>query len=376
MRVAFDAHMIGTRETGNEAYAVGVLRGLAHLADGGEYDLLTPHPDRITLQLPPAFRTVRIWPSTSWWRIPVAIPIAAWRRKADVLHMTTYVAPPRSPCPMVVTIHDLSYLAYPNAFSRRVRTILTRLVPGSVARATCVIAVSEFTKQDVVRHYGTPPENIVVTHLAPAPAFTRLGGPEPAALPAGVAGPFILAVGNLEPRKNLRRLIDAFAILVRDRRFTGQLVLVGKRTAADQELERLITDLGLESRVVFTGFVSEADLVRLYNRASVFAYPSLYEGFGLPPLEAMACGCPVVASNVTAIPEVLGTAALLVDPLDPAAIAQALGSVLDRPELAGKLREMGLRRAAEFSWDRTGRITQEVYERAARAPRRQAGAAP
>jgi glycosyltransferase involved in cell wall biosynthesis len=354
--------MVGERETGNETYTVNLLRGLAQQHGGDRYLCLSPYPSRLrALDLPPNFEPVRVWPAQSLIRVPVATPIAARRRKADLLHMTTYVAPLWSPCPMVVTIHDLSFLEYPDAFSWRVRTMLRRLVPGSVARAIRVIAVSEWTKQDLIRRYGLPPEKIAVTHEAPPPGFRRLPDARRMPLPAGVKEPFVLAVGNLEPRKNLARLIQAFGLAVREHGFNGQLVLVGKAQMRAGDARLAALKAGVESRVVFTGFVSHDDLTLLYNRASLFVYPSLYEGFGLPPLEAMACGCPVVASNVTALPEVLGNAALLINPLSVAELAEALTAVLERPELAASLREKGRQRAAGYSWEATAARTREVY---------------
>jgi glycosyltransferase involved in cell wall biosynthesis len=361
-RIAIDAHMVGERETGNETYTVNLLRGLAEHAVDDHYLCLSPHPARLrSLKLPANFEPIGVWPGQSLVRVPVATPMAVRRQKADLLHMTTYVAPPWSPCPMVVTIHDLSFLEYPHAFSWRVRTMLRTLVPGSVARAARVIAVSEWTKQDLIRHYGVPAEKIVVTPEAPPPGFQRLPDAPRLPLPPGVAEPFVLAVGNLEPRKNLTRLIEAFGLLIRQHGFSGQLVLVGKAQLRAGDAQRAVRESGVESRVVFTGFVSHDDLTLLYNRASLFVYPSLYEGFGLPPLEAMACGCPVVASNVTAMPEVLGDAALLVNPLSNAELAQGMMAVLDRPELAASLRAKGLQRAASYSWRATAAGTREVY---------------
>lgn len=363
--------MVGARETGNETYTVSLLRGLAELADENRYEVLTPSPERLraSVTLPPRFEVIRVWPGTSALRIPVAIPIASWRAASRVLHMTTYITPLKAPCPMVVTIHDLSFLEYPRAFSLRVRTILRTLVPGSIARAARVIAVSEFTKQDVIRRYGVAPEKITVTPLAPAPGFSRMANPAQASLPAGVTEPYVLSVGNLEPRKNLDRLLEAFAVLVGERRFTGSLVLVGKDALRSDSLRRITRERGIESRVIFTGFVTQPELNALYNRAALFVYPSLYEGYGLPPIEAMACGCPVVASNVSVLPETTGGVAVLVDPRSTTEIANAMSAILHQPELARQLRERGLRHASSFSWTTTAARTLEVYAAAAAQPR-------
>jgi len=370
VKIAIDAHMVGEQETGNETYVVNLLRALATQDDEHRYLVLTSHPDKLrqAVPLPPRFEVMRVWPAQSVFRVPIATPVAAWRGGADLLHMTTYITPPKATCPMVVTIHDLSFLEYPQAFSLRVRVMLRTLIPGSIARATRVIAVSEFTRQDVARRYGVSPEKIAVTPLAPAPGFFRLPQHEQL-LPGGVREPYILAVGNLEPRKNLARLLDAFAMLVKDRGFTGVLVLVGQPARNSNALRETAKVRGIESRVIFTGFVPQPELNQLYNRAAMFVYPSLYEGFGLPPIEAMACGCPVVASNLSALPETTGGAALLVDPHSTQELAGAMGAILERPELARDLQERGRLRAASYSWATTAKRTLAAYEDAvARRP--------
>ena len=367
MRVAFDAHMVGERESGNETYAVNLVRALAADPGGNTYQVLTPHPDRLRaiLTLPSSATIVRVRPAASVLRIPFGIPQAVRRHHSDVLHVT-YVAPPMVSCPTVVSVHDLSYLAYPQSVSPRTRLVLTVLVRASVRRAARVIAISAFTRRDLVTRYGIAEERIAVIHLAAGPAFHVLDDARSQRLPEGVSEPYVLAVGNLEPRKNLARLIEAFAAVALESGVTAKLVLVGKSKGQEASLARLVEQHGLRERVVFTGFVEEDQLVLLYNRAALFIYPSLYEGFGLPPLEAMACGCPVVASNVTAIPEVLGDAALLVDPTSVSAMAEAMRDVLRRDELARDLRARGLRQAARYSWARAAQQTREVYSDAIR----------
>lgn len=367
MRVAIDAHMVGERETGNETYTVNLLRGLAGLPGDDHYQVLTPHPDRLAqaVELPPRFEVVPVRPGNPLLRIPFAMPVALRRRRSDLLHVS-YVAPPRTPCPTVVTVHDLSYLVYPASVSPRTRAILSLLVPMSVRRAARVIAVSEHTAHDLVTHYRLSPDRIAVIYEAAAPGFHVLPDRLALRLPEGIREPYILAVGNLEARKNLVRLMEAFAELVRDPSFTAQLVIVGQQKAGAAEILRSARTAGLEPRVFFTGFIAEPQLNLLYNRAALFVYPSLYEGFGLPPVEAMRCGCPVVASNTSAMPEVLGDAAILVDPTSVRAIADAIRAVLSRPELAAELRQKGLRRADRFSWTTAAQQTHDVYRRAAR----------
>ena len=362
MRIAFDAHMVGEQETGNETYALSLLGALARCDPDDQYLVLATRPARVraALPMPDNFSLVRVWPRSSFVRIPVGMPLVLRSKHADLLHVT-YIAPPRTPCPTVVTVHDLSFQVFDDVVSPRTRWILRALVPRSLTRASRVIAISEWTKQDVIRHYGIVPGKIVVTHLAADPAFAPLETPVREPLPDGVVEPYVLAVGNLEPRKNLSRLVEGFAALVRDRGFEGRLVLVGKRAADTTAVTRAVRRWGLQSRVVFTGYVSRATLRLLYNRASVFVYPSLYEGFGLPPVEAMACNCPVVASNSSALPETLGDAALLVDPHSTMELTGAMAAVIGDPELARSLRAKGRRKAAEYTWEKTAAQTRAVY---------------
>lgn len=366
MRVAFDAHTIGERETGNESYALNLLRGLATLADDdNQYVVLTPRPQalRQAITLPPRFDVVRVRPAASALRIPLGMPLAIRSARCDLLHVT-YIAPPRPGCPTVVTVHDLSYLAHPEWLSWRVRVTLDLLVPRSVRAAARVIAISDFTRQDLVQRYGLSPEKIAVVPLAAGANFAPLPDAAARPLPTGIREPFILAVGNLEPRKNLATLIDAFAELVRQQTFAGALVIVGEAKYRGEEAAGAVARLGLGGRVIFTGFIDDATLRLLYNRAILFAYPSLYEGFGLPLLEAMACGCPVVASNATAIPQTAGDAAILVDPRSVAGLTAAMARVIGDPELARRMSVDGRAQAARFSWTRTAELTRRVYQEA------------
>ncbi|RME69436.1 MAG: glycosyltransferase family 1 protein, partial [Chloroflexi bacterium] len=238
---------------------------------------------------------------------------------------------------------------------------LNTWVPRSVARADHVIAVSEATRQDLIELYGTPAEKISVLYHGVASHFRPQT--DPACLHRlrqryGLGErPFILSVGTIQPRKNFRRLIQAFARL--DPPYT--LVIAGGRGWGESDIFAEAVRLGLQDRVHFPGFIADDDLPALYSAAELFVYPSLYEGFGLPALEAMACGTPVVASNRSALPEVVGEAGLLVDPLDVGAIAGAMAQVLTTPELRQKLSEAGQRRAAQFTWDGVARQLLALY---------------
>jgi glycosyltransferase involved in cell wall biosynthesis len=367
MRVAIDAHMIGSRETGNESYTLNLLCGLAALPEDGDvYQVLTPDPERLAKRFtaPPWFEVHRVWPRASMLRIPVGMPLALRATQSSLLHVS-YIAPPVPLRPTVVTVHDLSYLEHPEWVSGRVRWLLTTLVPPSLRRASRVIAISDFTRRELIRRYQVPEWKIAVVPEAAAAGYAVMPDARSRPLPAGVREPFVLAVGNLEPRKNLQRLIEAFGAVVTDG-FQGSLVIAGQSKYQGEAAGAAAARLGLGERVVFTGYVEDASLALLYNRAALFIYPSLYEGFGLPPLEAMACGCPVVASNATAIPETVGDAAILVDPLSVSEMAKAMVRVLGDKDLAGSLSAAGRAHAARFSWRRTAELTRAVYRQALR----------
>jgi glycosyltransferase involved in cell wall biosynthesis len=258
----------------------------------------------------------------------------------DVLHCPTYYGPLRPRSPLVVTVHDVSVLRHPEAFPRWTRTFAPRYVPLVLRSATRLIAVSEFTRREVVELVGVPEERIHVIPNAVEDVFTPEG---PAA-----DGDYVLAVGTLEPRKNLERLAEAA------RSVGAELRVIGARGWGDVPLDG----------VQWLGELSDEELARMYRGARVVAYPSLYEGFGIPVLEAMASGAPVVTSAGGATEEIAGGAAVLVDPLDPASIASGIEEAAARRD---ELRARGLERARAFTWDDVARRTVEVYREAARA---------
>ena len=271
------------------------------------YLLYTPDPMALGVcgELPSNFAIRRVWPGRDALRVPLALPAQVIRDDVDVLHVT-YIAPPVISAAVVATVHDVSYLELPEAFSLRDRLVLGLLVPRTLRRAEAIITISEHSRQAIAHHYGTPEKKIVVVYPSVSPVFRPLAAAAARRVTGryGLTGPYILAVGNLQPRKNVPRLIRAFAALRRTGAYTGHLALVGKDAGQESQISAEARRLGLRQEVIFTGYVPQDDLVALYSCADMFVYPSLYEGFGLPPLEAMACGCPVVASDTSALPEV------------------------------------------------------------------------
>ena len=290
-------------------------------------------------------------------------PWALWRGKIDLLHAMAFVGPLASPCPFVVTIFDLSFLRYPQAFRPMNRLYLSLFTRVSVYRARRVIAISKHTRADIIHWLEVPSECIKVIYCGVDERFHPLPTEEVEAFRQEKELPeqFLLYVGTLEPRKNLSVLLRAYTRLRAAGEDPPPLVLVGGKGWMCEGIFSQVEELGLGDRVRFLGYVPSKELPLWYNAATCFVYPSLYEGFGLPPLEAMACGTPVLSSNAASLPEVIGDAGLLLDPLDEDAWAHELARLLSEPELRRELAERGLDRARHFDWGRAAEETVHVY---------------
>ncbi len=361
LRVALDAHVVGRRQTGNETYIVSLAEALARRADVMAtvfLDAGTPWPSGE----PVVTEALRL--RTPYLRLPLELPLRARRSGAQLLHVQ-YVAPPLPRLPVVTTIHDISFEDLRNAFPRATELRLKGSVRLAAKRSAAVIASSTYTRERLIDRYNLRPERVHVAllgvHRKWSPVPPESGAPEGlTALPAR----FVLAVGNVHPRKNLPRLVRAVA-QVRDHSVDDlELVVVGRRLWQSADLDRAIRDVRGESWVHLPGYIPDDALRYLYSRATVVAYPSMYEGFGLPVLEAMACGAAVVASSATSIPEVAGDGAILVDPLDTDGLAAAIDLVASDETTRTNLRAAGLRRATAFSWDRCAAETVVAYRAA------------
>jgi glycosyltransferase involved in cell wall biosynthesis len=299
----------------------------------------------------------------------ITIPLKLKRLGADLLHSPHYVRPWFCPTASVVTIHDCIHLLFPQYLPNRMAYSYARLMIGqAVRKSALVFTVSEASRADILRFYpDADPERIQVVPNAIDPAILEPPGDaeiERVKERYQLRGRFVLYAGNIKPHKNLDRLIAAFGLLKqRPGHDDVKLLIIGEDVARYGSLRRSMEAAGVRQDVRFFGFVPERTLAALYRLASVFAFPSLYEGFGLPPLEAMACGTPVVTSRLSSLPEVVGDAALLVDPYDAEAIADAIARVLDDSALAQDLARRGRARAAGFSWERSVRSVHEGYLR-------------
>lgn len=378
MHIAIDAHSVGAGLGGNESYIANLIEALAEIDTENRYTLYVTRREaveRFTGRWPHV-RVRLTWPHTPLVRIPLTLSAELRRRPVDLLHVQ-YTAPPLAPCPVVATIHDLSFEHLPETFKRRSRAQLRLTVRRTARMARAIIAPSEYSRRDLIETYELPPERVNVTPLAAAPHLapvTDEGERRRVRELYGISGDYILAVGAIQPRKNLVRLIEAYTDLRDARRQAKlpQLLLVGRRGWLYGETLDAVDLHSHDGDIRFTGYVRESDLPALYTDALCFVYPSYFEGFGLPVLEAMACGAPVIAGNRTSLPEVVGDAGLLVDPFDRSELAHAIGRIIDDASLRRKLRALGLERAREFSWRETARRTLEVYERA--GARQQQGA--
>jgi len=281
----------------------------------------------------------------------------------DLFHATDHLLPYFRRVKSVFTLHDLIFLFHPETHKPLNRWFLTLMMPRFLRAADAIIAVSECTRRDAIRFYGIPEEKITVIYEGVSPRF-RPASPEAVrAVREKYSLPehFILYVGTIEPRKNLTALLEAFTNL-QSAICNLHLVFVGKKGWLYEGFFRRLRELGLEDRVIFTGYVPDEDLPAIYSAADLFVFPSLYEGFGLPVLEAMACGTPVVCSNTSSLPEVAGDAALLVDPTDVRALAGAMERALRDEEKRREMRERGLRQATKFSWEKAAAMTLKVYQ--------------
>jgi glycosyltransferase involved in cell wall biosynthesis len=369
LHIAIDAHSVGAGLAGNETYITNLIEALAEVDVVNRYTLYVTRRAAVERYARrwPNFHVQLTLPHTPFVRIPVTLVRELRRRPVDVLHVQ-YTAPPLAPCPVVATIHDLSFEHLRTTFKRRSWMQLRLTVRRTARRAAQVIVPSEFTQHDIAATYHVAPERINIIPLA---AATHFAPATPAEIERvrrryGLTEPYVLAVGSIQPRKNLARLVRAYSALRRARPHDKlpKLVLVGKKAWLYDETLRAVAECGLTQDVILTGYVPEADLPALYTAALCFAYPSYFEGFGLPPLEAMRCGAPVLAGNRTSLPEVVGDAGLLVDPFDEQALAAGLARLLDDPDLRTDLRVKGITRAARYDWQQSARRTLAVYQRA------------
>jgi glycosyltransferase involved in cell wall biosynthesis len=370
VRIGINAHLLsgkaGYRRAGIHQYIAQVLQNLPQDADQCEHIVFTRYQasflkrtdmTAVSSSLPTERRLMRIiWEQLVW-------PWQARTHRLDLLHSTAFVAPLFSTKPLVVTVYDLSFLHFPESFPSRQRIYLTQMTRRACQRASQIITISESGRQDVHRFFDMPLSKINVIVPGVDPIYRPCESIRVASFKEeqGINGRFILHVGTLQPRKNIPVLIDAFAQLADP---NLKLVLVGGKGWLFEDIFAQIKALNLEAQVRFTGYVPDDALPLWYSAADLFVFPSLYEGFGMPVVEAMACGTPVIAAHSASIPEAVGSAGQLFDPTNASELAERMANVLNDLALSGKMRQLGLEHARHFSWERAGRETAVVYKKA------------
>lgn len=362
LKVAFDARMI--KYTGIGRYIQNLIVGLARHKGGNRYSVIVNNDgyapaggDNIEYR-----KTSREIPPYSL-REQILLPYEVIRTDSDMVHYPSFNMPFLSPKPAVVTIHDLIYLDPASCPNRAAHLYAWCMLRRAAASARKIITISQYSKKEIVSRLGVRPDKVVVIYHGVSPLYrveTDNERLEAIRNKYSIQGPYLLYVGNHQPRKNIRRLFDAFSMMRHYEDYT--LVLTGKIDPRRQSLYSEAERDGLKGRVLFVGEVPEIDLPALYSGAALFVFPSLSEGFGLPPLEAMACGVPIVSSAAMSIPEVVGDAGILIDASDTGALCEAMDRVLSSSMLRDDLVAKGLKRAARFSWDEATKKTLRVYE--------------
>ena len=366
MRVAIDARKL--HDFGIGTYIRNLLRHLARIDHDTEFVLLCTEADLgVAAQLGPNFRSV-LEPAPNYSiREQIHVPWVLRRERPDLFHAPHYVLPAAIHCNSVVTIHDCIHLMFPQYLPNRMAYAYARAQMWTAAhRSDCILTVSDASKRDILHLFNIPPEKIVVVYNAIDAHFSVTPHPDAVARVREryqLDHRFLLYVGNIKPHKNLVRLIEAFSELRTGDLEDLKLLIIGDEISKLPALRHAVHRHKLHKHVRFLGYVPDDQLAVLYRLAAVFVFPSLYEGFGLPPLEAMASGTPCVVSNVSSLPEVVGDAAVLVDPHDIDSIVDGLRCVLTNPARADDMRRKGLERSREFSWERSVARTLEVYKR-------------
>ena len=374
MRIGLDGKILTLRAGGTGRFAINLTRAMlaeaaARRPDLGFVIFTGPQTSREVMEeFRGACEECFLGAKSSVLRSLTLVPAALRRMQVDVFHGMDHVGLPLvgRTGKYVVTIHDVIPLILPQTFTPRHRLVVRMALARVRAKADRVIVPSHAAKRDIVQRLGLAEDLVVVTHAGCEPQFqpeAQEASFRDLAARYGLPSRYVLAVGTLEPRKNLTTLLQAFARLRRGAKTDPELglVLAGARGWLDEPVFQSVRSLGLEQVVRFPGFIDDEDLPAVYRGAELFVFPSLYEGFGLPLLEAMACGVPVITSNVSSMPEVAGGAALLVDPRDVHGLAAAIAQVLRDEALRGRLRDAGIARAGQFSWETAARQTLDTY---------------
>ncbi len=370
MRIGIDARLVFYHQAGIGQYILRLTQALAQIDRRDRFIFFKSRKDRTLLVDGPNVRIQKLWTPSHhrFERLAMSVELAPFA--LDVLHSPDFIPPAAIRCPSVITVHDLAFLLYPRFLTRDSARYYGQ-VDIAAHNADHIIAVSESTKRDTIRLLGVPEEKITVIYEAANPLFGPITDESALARVRAqyhLPSEFILFVSTIEPRKNIPTLLRAYRRLRDNYKSSAGLVIAGNRGWLVEEVDAVIEELQLGDTVRCLGGIPNEELVYLYNAARVFVFPSFYEGFGLPPLEAMACGTPVVVSNSSSLPEVVGDAGWLVNPDDVEGLTVALYRILTDETLRREMRAKGLKRAATFSWERAARETLAVYAKVADRP--------
>ena len=371
MRIGFDARLVYYQQAGIGQYIIHLVQGLSRVAHLGAHSQEKSPYEPVVLRsrkahpfkLPAWVRQARLWTPSHQRFESTALTAELTGKRLALLHSPDFIPPFGGGFRSVITIHDLNFIHFPQFLTPQSARYYGQ-INRAVQRADHILTDSDWTREDVIHHLDVPPERVTTVHLAAAPVYRPITDRQEvrrAVNRYGLPSDFIIFVGTLEPRKNVPMLLRAFHEL-RQRAYDVHLAIVGRKGWLYEEVFAALTKLKLADHVHFLENVPYEDLARLYNAASCLTLPSHYEGFGLPPLEAMACGTPVVVSDRSSLPEVVGDAGLLVDPDSPEELSAALARILDDSELRASLRQRGLARSGEFSWAKAAHQTMAVYE--------------
>lgn len=365
VRIAIDVRKL--HDFGVGTYVRNLVRQLARIDQDTDYILLCRREDcHLATELGDNFRAVTEWAGQYSVAEHLSVPFNLVRTQAQLFHAPHYVLPALTPCRSIVTIHDCIHLMFPQYLPYRHAQIYARAALWNAAsRASRILTVSEASKLDILRFCRIPEDRVTVIYNAIDERFTVKPPPEEIVRVREryqLQGRFIMYSGNVKPHKNLERLIEAFMLLRQDGLKDLKLLITGSEISRYATLRHAVHRYNLHKHVRFLGYQSEDTLAVLYRLAAVFVFPSLYEGFGLPPLEAMASGTPVVVSNVSSLPEVVGDAGILINPYDTAEIADGIRRVLADSSLAAELSAKGLTRAQTFSWEASVKRVHKIYQ--------------
>lgn len=369
MRIGLDGYPLVWPKTGVAHYTFELALELARLAPQHSFDLIAPaaYPPEVLEHINqiPNLQAVSVqtnFITRRWWAM--GLPAYVRRANLDLFHGTNYEVPLRNRERNVLTVHDLSIFSHPETHDKRIATRGRRRLRIMMRSAARIITPTEVVRREVIGRFQIDPDIVAVTPAAPRKTFQPMPASEALEVKRrlGIADDFILFVGTIEPRKNLITLIRAFAELLRNTEHQPQLVIAGPRGWLTAEFDRAVAEANFGERLRVIGYVADEDLRALYSSCKAFVSPSLYEGFGLPPLEAMACGAPVIASRIGAHVETLGAHAHLFEPTDGHALAKVMATLLENQNERNRPPRSGIEHAARFTWEETAKLTLKVYE--------------